>query len=46
MALMVDNLLNKYENLIVYLNQDFEDNLSQLAEEIDQIIEINIKNLI
>lgn len=38
MALMVDNLLNKYENLIVYLNQDFEDNLSQLAEEIDQII--------
>lgn len=38
MAIMVDDLLNKYENLIIYLNEDFEDNLSQLAEEIDQII--------
>jgi len=38
MALMIDDLLNKYENLIVYLNEDFNDNLSQLVEHIDQII--------
>lgn len=38
MALMIDGLLNKYENLIVYLNPDFDDNLSQLVEHIDQII--------
>jgi len=38
MALMIDDLLNKYENLIVYLNRDFNDNLSQLVEHIDQII--------
>jgi CRP-like cAMP-binding protein len=38
MALMIDDLLNKYENLIVYLNKGFNDNLSQLVEHIDQII--------
>lgn len=38
MALMVDNLLNSYENLIIYLNQDFDENLSQILENIDQVI--------
>ena len=38
MALMVDDLLNKYENLIIYLNEDFDENLSQFADNIDQII--------
>jgi CRP-like cAMP-binding protein len=38
MALMVDNLLNGYENLIIYLNKDFDEDLSQIIENIDQII--------
>ena len=38
MALIVDDLLNKYENLIIFLNKDFEENLSQFADNIDQII--------
>lgn len=38
MALMVDNLLNSYENLIIYLNEDFNENISQILENIDQII--------
>jgi len=38
MALMVDDLLNKYENLIIYVNKDFDENLSQLVENINQII--------
>ena len=38
MALMVDNLLYTYENLIIYLNQDFNENLSQILENIDQVI--------
>ncbi len=38
MALMVDNLLNSYENLIIYLNEDFDENISQILENIDQVI--------
>ncbi len=38
MALMVDDLLNNYENLIVYLNDDFDESLSQILENIDQVI--------
>lgn len=38
MALMVDNLLNGYENLIIYLNKDFNEDLSQVIESVDQII--------
>lgn len=38
MALMVDNLLYTYENLVIYLNQDFNENLSQILENIDQVI--------
>lgn len=38
MALIIDNLLNSYENLIIYLNQDFDESLSQLLENIDQVI--------
>ncbi|MCK5210967.1 MAG: hypothetical protein KAQ79_23215, partial [Cyclobacteriaceae bacterium] len=37
-ALMVDNLLYTYENLVIYLNQDFNENLSQILENIDQVI--------
>ncbi len=37
-ALMVDNLLNGYENLIIYLNKDFHEDLSQIIENVDQII--------
>lgn len=38
MALMVDNLLNGYENLVIYLNQDFDEDLSPFLENIDQVI--------
>lgn len=38
MALMVDNLLNTYENMIIYLNPGFNENLSQILENIDQVI--------
>ena len=38
MALMVDNLLNSYENLIIYLNSDFDENLNHILENIDQVI--------
>jgi len=38
MALMVDNLLNSYENLIIYINKDFDENFSQILENIDQVI--------
>lgn len=38
MALMVDNLLNHYENLIIYINKDFNENISQILENIDQVI--------
>lgn len=38
MALMVDNLLNSYENLIIYINQDFNESLSQILENVDQVI--------
>jgi CRP-like cAMP-binding protein len=37
-ALVVDNLLNSYENLIIYLNKDFNEDLSQIIENVDQII--------
>ena len=37
-ALIVDNLLNSYENLIIYLNKDFNEDLSQIIENVDQII--------
>ncbi|MCK5466865.1 MAG: cyclic nucleotide-binding domain-containing protein [Cyclobacteriaceae bacterium] len=37
-ALMVDNLLYTYENLVIYLNQDFNESLSQILENIDQVI--------
>lgn len=37
-ALVVDNLLNSYENLIIYLNKDFDEDLSQIIENVDQII--------
>ncbi len=38
LALMLDDLLNKYENLIIYVNNDFDEDLSQVIENIDQII--------
>lgn len=38
MALMIDNLLNSYENMIIYLNPGFNENLSQILENIDQVI--------
>ena len=38
MALLVDNLLNGYENLVIYLNAGFNENLAQLLENIDQVI--------
>jgi CRP-like cAMP-binding protein len=38
MALMVDNLLYSYENLIIYINKDFDENISQILESIDQVI--------
>lgn len=38
MALMVDNLLNTYENLIIYLNKDFNENVEQILENVNQII--------
>lgn len=37
-ALIVDNLLNGYENLVIYLNEDFDEDLSQIIENVDQII--------
>jgi hypothetical protein len=37
-ALVVDNLLNSYENLIIYLNKHFDEDLSQIIENVDQII--------
>jgi CRP-like cAMP-binding protein len=37
-ALVVDNLLNTYENLIIYLNQHFQEDISQIIENVDQII--------
>jgi CRP-like cAMP-binding protein len=37
-ALVVDNLLNSYENLIIYLNKHFDEDLSQIIETVDQII--------
>jgi CRP-like cAMP-binding protein len=37
-ALVVDNLLNSYENLVIYLNKDFNEDLSQIIENVDQII--------
>ncbi len=38
MALMVDSLLNTYENLIIYLNKDFNENVGQILENVDQVI--------
>ncbi len=38
MALMVDNLLNTYENLIIYLNKDFNENVEQILENVNQVI--------
>lgn len=38
MALMVDNLLNSFENLVIYINKDFNEDLSYIIENIDQII--------
>ena len=38
MALMVDNLLNSYENLIIYLNRNFDEDLTQIIENVNQII--------
>jgi CRP-like cAMP-binding protein len=38
LALMVDNLLNGFENLIIYLNKDFQEDLAQVIEHVDQII--------
>ncbi len=37
-ALIVDNLLNGYENLVIYLNEQFDEDLSQIIENVDQII--------
>ena len=38
MALMVDDLLNSYENLVIYVNRDFNEDLSQIIENVDQVI--------
>lgn len=38
MALMVDDLLNKYENLVIYLNDSFNENLSNIFESVNQVI--------
>ncbi len=38
MTLMLDDLLNRYENLIIYVNKDFDEDLSQIIENVDQII--------
>ncbi|NJN25785.1 MAG: cyclic nucleotide-binding domain-containing protein [Cyclobacteriaceae bacterium] len=38
MALMVDDLLNTYENLVIYVNRDFKEDLSHIIENIDQVI--------
>ncbi|MCG8306593.1 MAG: cyclic nucleotide-binding domain-containing protein [Cytophagales bacterium] len=44
MALLVDDLLNRYENLIIYVNEDFEENLSQFVDNINQIIVVGSSN--
>ena len=38
MALLVDNLLDDYENLVIYLNKDFKEDINQVIENIDQVI--------
>ena len=38
MALMVDDLLNSYENLVIYVNQNFNEDLSHVIENVDQVI--------
>lgn len=43
-ALIVDNLLNSYENLIIYINQQFDEDLSQIIENVDQIIVVGSSN--
>ena len=44
LSLLVDNLLNNYENIVFYLNEDLEENIGLILEHTDQIILVGSNN--